>query len=334
MSEEKIDFVIPWVDGNDEIWKRDKEKYTTKTENDNRVNRYRDWNILKYWFRGVEKFAPWVNKIYFITYGHIPEWLNTEHPKLKVLRHDEYIPKKYLPTFSANPIEMNLHRIEELSEKFVYFNDDVFIIKNVKKEDFFKKGLPRDRAILHVNCVRNSWQIQKICNNDIGIINEEFEFKNCIKNNIFKWLNLKYGFENLKNIWLYPCPRFPGIKHEHANGNYLKSTYNEVWDKYYDILDSTSYNRFRTGNDVNQWLIKDWQIASGKFIPQRKNSVFCDLKYDSDLNRCLSIVSKQKCKIICINDAENIDDESFKVKQKAIDGAFRKILPLKSEFEV
>lgn len=39
---------------------------------DNRVIRYRDWENLKYWFRGVETFAPWVNKVYFITYGHIP----------------------------------------------------------------------------------------------------------------------------------------------------------------------------------------------------------------------------------------------------------------------
>ncbi|MBQ6357217.1 MAG: capsule biosynthesis protein CapK, partial [Solobacterium sp.] len=39
-------------------------------------NRFKDWGLFKYWFRGVEKFAPWVNKIYFITWGHVPTWLD------------------------------------------------------------------------------------------------------------------------------------------------------------------------------------------------------------------------------------------------------------------
>lgn len=95
--------------------------------------------ILQYWFRGVEKFAPWVNRIYFVTWGHIPSWLNLSHPKLKVVRHEEFIPTDYLPTFSSHPIELNLHRIKGLSERFVYFNDDTFLIRPVLQEDFFQK---------------------------------------------------------------------------------------------------------------------------------------------------------------------------------------------------
>lgn len=334
MDTEKIDFVLTWVDGNDKKWQEEKAKYTTKTQNDNRINRYRDWKNLQYWFRGIEKFAPWVHKIYFITYGHLPEWLNTKHSKLEIIKHTDFIPEKYLPTFNVNPIEMNFHRIEGLSEQFVYFNDDMFIIKKVLPEDFFKGGLPRDHAILHINCVKHSWQIQKICNNDIGIINEEFDFRKSITKNITKWFNPKYGIANLKNIWLYPCPRFPGIYHEHANGNYLKSVYEQVWDKYYSILDQTSKHKFRTEYDVNQWLIKDWQIASGKFIPQRKISKFIDLKNKENFEKCLDIIVKQKIKVLCINDAENIDEEDFEVKQKAINEAFEKILPNKSQFEI
>src|SRR5690554_4427002 len=136
---EKIDFVIPWVDGSDPKWQKVRNQFD---DNNFIVSQYRDWDILKYWFRGVEKFAPWVNKIFFVTWGHVPEFLNLEHPKLVIVRHEDYIPKEYLPTFSANVIETNLHRIEGLSDKFVYFNDDVFITKKVTKEDFFKNGLP------------------------------------------------------------------------------------------------------------------------------------------------------------------------------------------------
>ena len=69
MNKEKIDFVILWVDGSDKNWLEEKNKYSEKREEDvDGKIRYRDWDNLKYWFRGVEKFAPWVNKIYFVTY--------------------------------------------------------------------------------------------------------------------------------------------------------------------------------------------------------------------------------------------------------------------------
>ena len=61
--EYKIDFVIPWVDGNDPEWQEIRNKYAHKNDGDNREIRYRDWDNLQYWFRGVERFTPWVNKI-------------------------------------------------------------------------------------------------------------------------------------------------------------------------------------------------------------------------------------------------------------------------------
>ncbi|MDE8070900.1 stealth family protein, partial [Erysipelothrix rhusiopathiae] len=129
----KIDFVVPWVDGSDKDWIRDRLQLEGKgveiTDSD-----YRDWDIFKYWFRAVEMYAPWVNNVYLITYGHLPEFLNVDHPKLKIINHTDYIPKEYLPTFSSHAIELNMHRIEGLSEHFVYFNDDMFLNKPVTPE--------------------------------------------------------------------------------------------------------------------------------------------------------------------------------------------------------
>jgi len=70
------------VDGNDPKWRADKEKYNefiSKGDISNQENRYRDWDLLKYWFRGVKKYALWINKIHFVTYGHLPEWLDTSN---------------------------------------------------------------------------------------------------------------------------------------------------------------------------------------------------------------------------------------------------------------
>lgn len=76
----KIDFVVLWVDGNDPEFIREKNKYTPhnkKIDNDeDNVHRYRDYGTFNYWFRMVERHAPWVNNIYLITNGQRPKWLN------------------------------------------------------------------------------------------------------------------------------------------------------------------------------------------------------------------------------------------------------------------
>ncbi|WP_407254668.1 Stealth CR1 domain-containing protein [Escherichia coli] len=122
---EPVDIVIPWVDSNDPDWQ--KEYYKNKpacSDTHSATSRFRDWDLMRYWFRGIEENMPWVRTIYFITCGHIPEWLNIKNKKLKVVNHSDYIPSEYLPLFSSHVIEIFLHKIEGLSERFIYFNDD------------------------------------------------------------------------------------------------------------------------------------------------------------------------------------------------------------------
>ncbi len=76
-----IDFVILWVDGNDPKWQVKKNQYRSDDDNLNSVERYRDYGMLKYWFRMVEVNAPWVNKIHLVTDHQVPTWLDTNHPK-------------------------------------------------------------------------------------------------------------------------------------------------------------------------------------------------------------------------------------------------------------
>lgn len=90
---------------------------------------------------------PWVHKIYLITCGQVPDWMNKEaDDRLVIVNHSDYIPKEYLPTFSSHPIELNLHRIKELSEHFIYLNDDYFVINETSPEDF---SLMDYLAIMH-----------------------------------------------------------------------------------------------------------------------------------------------------------------------------------------
>lgn len=231
-----IDFVIPWVDGSDPEWQAQKNFYSTK-ENKvpvmNGAERYRDWGILQYWFRAVEKYAPWVRKIHFITCGQVPEWLNLNHPKLHFVRHEDYIPHEWLPTFSANPIELNLHRITGLSEKFVYFNDDIFLNAPVKPEDFFVNGLPCSCAALNPGPYgMNNTRVQEFSHiplNGILIIKKYFDFGKSFKSNLWKWLTLRYGAKILlKTLLLLPFWRYSGFHETHTANAYLKSTFIDV----------------------------------------------------------------------------------------------------------
>ena len=53
----EIDFVLPWVDGTDLIWRKELDKYEISSPEMNSEDRFRDWGNLIYIFRGIEKFT-------------------------------------------------------------------------------------------------------------------------------------------------------------------------------------------------------------------------------------------------------------------------------------
>lgn len=336
MENNSIDFVLMWVNGNDPKWQEEKSKYEVKSNADATIYRYRDWDLLQYWFRGVEKYTPWVRKIHFVTYGHVPDWLDTSHPKLNIVKHSDFIPEEYLPTFSANTIENNLHRIKDLSEQFVLFNDDFYILKKTLPTDFFVNGIPKDTVALNVHCVKKSLIGQYFCINDTAIINEHFHFKKSFHENIAKWLSFKNGKTLLRTITLMNCPRFPGFWQHHLATALLKSTYEEVWQKEPDVLNETCSHKFRETTDVNQWLFKEWQIAQGKFVNRSYRfgkSFYIDRDgIESELPKMVNYIANQKGNMIAINDGPMTDAE-FTNAIRLLKESFGKILPEKSNFE-
>lgn len=332
---EKIDFVILWVDGNDKNWQKAKNKYDTsiKSSGVNGAVRYRDWDNLKYWFRGVEKYAPWVNNIYFITYGHLPKWLNTKNPKLKIIKHEDYIPKKYLPTFSSNPIELNIHRIKSLSEHFVLFNDDMFLINNVSEKDFFENGLPKDNYNeVNMDLSAEDPVFAQIVKNNYNIVNKHYNKLKTLMLAPSKFINIKYGLKrNLQTIKTTICHKdFVGINNNHIAQAYLKSYFKGIWDVEPILLDNTSSNRFRSKDDINIWLIRYFQLLDKMFVPRdfKLGKFFAVSRNNQEI---VDTIKKQKYKMICINDSDkNINFDRCKDE---INSAFDYILPDKSTFE-
>lgn len=324
-----IDFIIPWVDGSDPKWITEFNKYAPKQKRidlDVSSERYRDYGLLRYWFRGVEKFAPWVHKVHFVTCGQKPDWLNLEAPKLNWVKHKDYICAEYLPVFSANPIELGMRAINGLSEKFVYFNDDFFLTAPINKNFFFKKGLPNDCFVLNPITPGG---IGHIVMNDLQLLNTKVDKNTVIKENFAKFFNFKYGRLLLRTFTLIAFPTFRGFYDPHFAQPYLKSVLNDCWKNNSSELEQTMANRFRSNEDINQYLFRYWQLCKGKFHPENPKR---QKKYftigQSDLI-CEAIL-KRKYKEIVIND-ESVDDYDKKIND--IKNAFEKILPNKSSFE-
>ena len=329
-----IDFVITWVDGSDPQWLKEKNQYMQKNEKEGGESRYRDMETLKYWFRAVEAYAPWVNKIHFVTWGHLPEWLNTDNPKLHVVNHKDYIPEKYLPTFSSHPIELNMHRIPELSERFVYFCDDMFLNGPITPEFFFKNGLPCDFA--HIT---NIWLESAddgyghILFTEAHEISRFFSYAKSFFSNIGHYVNFAYPWKvNLRNILkLENNNVFAGFDNHHLASPYLKRTLEEVWGRDETTLDKICYNRFRTPYDVSQSLFRYWQLASGKFsvVSKKSRGKYFSLS-DGLLGNLQDVLSDENCKMLCINDSSCND---FDYCKQMVTSAFEKKFPEKSTFE-
>lgn len=333
-----MDFVIIWVDGNDPKWQLEKAKYseqiTSKAQSDGQ-SRYRDWELLKYWFRGVEQFAPWVEKVHFITCGHYPEWLNLNHPKLNFVKHSDYIPEKYLPTFNSHTIELNLHRIKNLSEEFVYFNDDMFLVGKTEPTDFFQNGLPCEEALMQFLVFKKFSMAKSIDNYNTVLINKNFKKRSCFKKNLFKYFNPKYGLKsNLYSLYTFFHPLFTGFKHTHTAQSFLKHTFEKVWEKENDFLDQTCLCKFRGYENVNQYIFHHWQIAEGNFIPSnfKKTRVRYDLDIVDSKTACSQILKKEQ-QIICLNDEEKLI-EPYEVMKNNFIQMFETLLPTKSNFEI
>ena len=162
-----MDIVITYVNGLDPVWLQ---SYAEHTKVPIMTKRFRDWGFLPYLFRGIELNMPFVRNVYLVVSGdsQVPEWINRDH--VKVVHHEDFVPKEYLPTFNCNPLEMYLHRIEGLDEHFLYFNDDMFPMLPCTESDFFRDG----KSVIHFSSHRivGGNMYKQICKNSDTLVRD------------------------------------------------------------------------------------------------------------------------------------------------------------------
>ena len=155
-------------------------------EDDLSKNRFADNNELKYSLRSVEQYAPWVRNIFIVTNGQVPSWLNLEHPRIRLVTHQEiFLNKSHLPTFSSPAIETHIHRIPGLSRKFIYMNDDVFFGLKVWPDDFYthSNGQKLFLSWAVPNCNKGcpaSWVNDKYCDKSCNVSACDWDGGDCL----------------------------------------------------------------------------------------------------------------------------------------------------------
>ena len=329
-----IDLIIYWVDGSDPQWIEKKNSYTPGGACDAAPNRYRDMGTLRYLFRGVQKFAPWARKVFFVTDGQIPEWMNTECPNLQIVDHKDYIPEKYLPVFSSHPIELNFHRIEGLSENFVVINDDFFFTAPTAPEDLFRDGLPVDILTELPLQYKKDHVYNRILFNNYETMGKYFPDRKAYKKRLkSKILSPAYGSYFFYNLLTYilPYSGFWGVNTPHFMRPYRKSDFQKMWELEGEALDRTCSSRFRSENDISIYAIRLWNIMNGNFVPGNIFKMGHAIVLKDDDPSVYRRITDGKHKFLCLND--ELPDDMFDTVSAGIVKAFEILLPEKSEFE-
>lgn len=151
MSKPNIDAVYTWVDGSDPKFAKKRQQYYKNEYPQNLEKianldeRFIESNELYYSVRSLRKFAPFIKNIYIITDNQVPWFIQNnilKDQRITIIDHTTIFKgyEEFLPTFSSRSIEAVFHRIPGLSDKFIYLNDDLFLVNEVTEENFIIDG--------------------------------------------------------------------------------------------------------------------------------------------------------------------------------------------------
>lgn len=275
-----MDAVITYVD----ITERFIKDYNIYCKKNLQLNRFRSYGVLDLQIKLIRKYMPYIKNI-FVIVSHEEQVEGIDLSDAKVITHDQIIPATYLPCFNSCTIEMFMWKIPGLSEEFVYFNDDTFVIDNVHHTKWFVKGKPCLNPTIHnvnkyetnaykKNCERSTEVIASLLNTD--------EYKG------------KY------------------ITQAHIARPFLKSTCETVFNK--KIIEiQRSLTRTRHSKNVNATLFNDYDYISDNYYNIDTNYTY--LKTFNEPEEIKRNIITKEYPLLCVNDNDlYIDFDTFKLE--------------------
>jgi len=302
----KIDLVYLWVDGNDPAWLKKRQPYLKKEINT--TGRYQDNQELKYSLRSIDKHLPWIRKIFIVTDNQIPPFLDVNHPKIEIVDHSTLLPKSILPTFNSSVLDYFIYKIPDLSEHFLYANDDMFVNADLPPSFFFQDGLPIMR-MKYNPLIKLKIQLKKGLNIKIN--------------------NYRLAIENAYTIFKKKYNRFYPITSHHNVDAGLKSDYKAIVEEVFkEELDASFYNRFRDKTDIQRILIIYYGLVNKtgvlKYVGRKES---CRIRvhrtnYDK-------YIRKYNPQLFCLNDTEHATD----AHRAHVEPFLKRLYPEKAAFE-
>ncbi len=335
MPKKKIDIVYLWVDGADKKWRAEKDKWFKKINGVNPiykgaadVERFRDNGEFLYSLRSVAECVPWINHIYIITgFNQVPKWLNTNHPKITIIPHEQIIPAHALPTFNATSIEMCIPNIKELSEHFLLMNDDIFFNKKISPDFFFNR---RGQTIVRYNSyTKHPSNINKW----IGSVDDYTQTlilsSKILEDTFDKKLYFgrpSHGVDPYLKTSIKECMNIPQIKKQINNqvsNKFRTNTEIQRWTfNLYDFIKKRAIFKHARARKYTRHKILNFIYNTLHFIGIRNSNVVC-----TNVTDCADAISRAPT--FCINDASDNTPEILKKNREFLEQRF----PNKCEFE-
>ena len=292
-----MDAVITYVDGLDPVWRKSFEQHVGVPAV---TKHYRDWGTLKYLLRGIETHMPFIRNVFLVVSGEtqVPEWADRE--QLRIVLHEDIIPREFLPVFNSTAIEMFLPRIPDIDEEILYFNDDFFPVSDCRAEDFFEDGKAFIKFSRHL--VAGGMYKKHVRNSDALV---------------------------RRALGRGPSPFF--LRPRHSCYPMLRSESETLYAAMeQEIL--VSVTRIRSEKNFNGGIWQDWLYYRGKTGPARTSGKYFSLALHSAEEIAAYILSP-KGQFACINDVR-MDDEKFRRYRDSLISAFEKRFPKPSRFEL
>lgn len=307
-----IDLVYLWVDGNDPKWLAKKRAFTNDTDDNSEANnkgRYANNEELKYSLRSAIQHVPWIRQIFIVTDSQIPDWLDTSNPRIQVVDHQDIMPPETLPCFNSSVIEYFLYRIPNLSEHFLFANDDMFFNADLLPDFFFatdgypivrlkRKRLGKWRHRIKGLVGKKLGQYARMVADASSLIEEKFG---------------KY---------------YAGMPHHNIDA-YRKSDYRTAVEEVFSeqVLRSQT-NRTRTYGDLHRSAFSYYALAIGhghlKYVRRKESGRILVYKHDF-----AGYLKEHGSKLFCLNDNQHVNDSD----RKKIKPFLEKHYPLPSMFE-
>ncbi|MBO4447385.1 MAG: hypothetical protein J5764_04600 [Bacteroidales bacterium] len=288
-----IDVVLPWVDGSDSRLAALRAEYAEGNALTNDEvggeTRYASIGEIKYCVASVFRFAPFVRKVFIVTDGQDPglrPMLEEHFPErvddVVIVDHKVIFRgrEEFLPTFNSNSIDTLIWNIPELSERFVYLNDDYMLIAPVCPSDFFRG----DKVVCYGEWFPAWWEriLRSLRPGHVGF-----------KVSMLRALELSGGGRRFVNLGHAPCPMFKSWHEDWARLNPEKVCHNLRYKfRHRDQYEAQEMFYLEAARRDKLCLIDDRKAA---FYFKRRNTG----NYVSDKLRAFDAVKTRK--FVCFN---------------------------------